>query len=89
MAFSAIRFKFLPAVIILFSNIYRYSTVHTSDAMFIIGGETREPRTGASSTIYRFQNGKWTEFQNNNALRVWHRAITIHDQVMIIGGTSS
>ena len=83
MAFSAIRFKFLPAVIILFSNIYFYSTVHTSDAMFIIGGETRGPWASSSNGIYQLKNGKWTEFQNNNAKRVWHRAITIHDQVMI------
>ena len=63
-----------------FSEISRYSTTQTSDAVYIIGGRyTRD-------IVAEFKNDQWRRLANLNQGRDGHGSITIGGQTMIIGG---
>ena len=67
-------------LIINLRRIYEYSTAHTIDSTFIIGGgETRE-------IIARFKDKQWKRMQNLKFPRASHGSITIGGQVIITGG---
>ena len=67
-------------LIINLRRIYEYSTAHTIDSTFIIGGgETRE-------IIARFKDKQWKRMQNLKFPRALHGSITIGGQVIITGG---
>ena len=56
-----------------------YSTTHTSDAVFIIGG--------GSNTVAEFKDHKWRRMENLNEKRYQGGSITFTGQTMIIGGS--
>ena len=69
-----------------FSELNRFTTAHTSNAVYIIGGEVDGSH---SETIYQFTDGKWSEHKTFNQVRSNHGTIKIGDEVMIIGGRGS
>ena len=75
------------------SQIYRYSTFSTSNAVFIIGGQKAIDSDNTdflqtSDTIYQFADDVWSLARNLNNKRSWHGSIAVGDEVMIIGGRS-
>ena len=64
----------------LFSRMYYYSATQTSDAAYIIGGETSQ------NVIAEFKNDKWRRLDDLNTGRYAHGSITLGSQTMIIGG---
>ena len=67
----------------LFSRIVYYSTTHTSDAAYIIGGYYSQ------NVIAEFKNGQWRPLDDLNTGRYVHGSITSESQTMIIGGYTS
>ena len=75
------------------SQIYRYTTVSTSNAVFIIGGQKALDNQNTdflqtSDTIYQFKDDVWSVARNLNKKRSWHGSIAVGDEVMILGGRS-
>ena len=70
-----------PAVNFVLRGIYRYSTTHTSDAVFIIGGR----HTG--NIVAEFRDFKWKPIATLRQGRNSHGSITFGGQTVIIGGT--
>ena len=65
---------------IILSYISDYSTAHTDDAIYIIGGgESR-------FTVAQFKNDQWQKLSNLQRGRHSHGSIKIADQIVIIGG---
>ena len=63
-----------------FSSISQYSTVHTTDAVFIIGGfETQD-------IIAEFKDDQWRRMSDLRKERWLHGSITLEGQTMIVGG---
>ena len=67
---------------IILSYISDYSTAHTDDAIYIIGGVTGESR----STVAQYKNDQWQKLSNLQRGRHLHGSIKIADQIVIIGG---
>ena len=67
----------------LFSYIAYYSTTHTSDAVYIIGGGSTQ------NVIAEFKNDQWRRLDDLNKGRYAHGSISIGRQTMIIGGYTS
>ena len=63
-----------------FSQVYDYSTAHTADAVFIIGGHCN------SGNVAKYEDDEWTIFGKLNHARWEHSSITINDQTIIVGG---
>ena len=73
------------------SLISRYTTVSTSNAIFIIGGQKEVDQAvdkDISDTIYQFKDDVWSLARNLNKKRCWHASIAVGDEVMILGGSS-
>ena len=67
------------------SEFYRYTTVHTSDAVFLIGGEKDLIQ---SDTIYQFKDDLWSVAKTLNNARSWGTSILVGNDVMIVSGRS-
>ena len=67
-------------VIIIFRGIYHYSTTHTSEAVFIIGGH----HTG--NIVAEFRDNQWQQVATLKQGRSRHGSITFGGQTVIIGG---
>ena len=63
-----------------FSEIRGYSTAHTADAVFIIGGLCNE------ENVVQYKDDVWTKVGELNQRRLYHSSISINDQTMIVGG---
>lgn len=63
-----------------YSNIYHYSTAHTVDAVYILGGATTQ------NIIAEYKDDQWRHLGNLNHGRYHHGSITIQDKIMIVGG---
>ena len=63
-----------------FSRIIGYSTSHTSDAAYIIGGSYTQ------NVVAQYKDGQWRQCENLYRGRRYSGAITIGVQTMIIGG---
>ena len=67
----------------MFSYISHYSTAHSSDAAYIIGGfNTPDPE----SRVFAFRDDQWNQLDNLNKGRDGHGSITVGSQTMIVGG---
>ena len=66
-----------------FSGIEGYSTAHTSDTVYIIGGWYTK------NTVAEFKDGAWRKLANLNQGRRGHGSISIGDETMIIGGENT
>ena len=66
----------------LFRRIAYYSTTHTTDAVYIIGGVDSE------NVIAEFKNDQWRQLDDLNTGRYRHGSISIGTETMIIGGAS-
>ena len=64
----------------LFRGIYHYSTTHTAEAVFIIGGY----HTG--NIVAEFRDDKWQQIATLKQGRSRHGSITFGGQTVIIGG---
>ena len=62
------------------SRIGIYSTAHSSDAVYIIGG------IDSPSIVAEFKDDKWRRLDNLNQKRDGHGSITVEGQTMIVGG---
>ena len=65
---------------IVFSSIAFYSTVSTSDAAYIIGGEY------TAKIIAEFKNNIWRQMGTLAKGRDSHGSISLNDEFMVIGG---
>ena len=65
-----------------FSRIAEYSTAHTPDAAYIIGGLNVE------NQVSEFRNDEWRRLDDLNKGRNRHASITVGSQTMIVGGVS-
>ena len=63
-----------------YEGIYYYSTTHTSDAVFIIGGH----HTG--NIVAEFRDNQWQQIATLKQGRSRHGSITFGGQTVIIGG---
>ena len=63
-----------------FSQIAYYSTAHTSDAVYIIGGYYTD------KIVAEFKDNQWSSLQNLNQGRYSQGSITVGDETMVIGG---
>ena len=63
-----------------FRGISVYSTTHTSDAVYIIGGRHTK------DIVAEFKDDQWRRLANLNQGRQAHSSITVEGQTMIIGG---
>ena len=66
----------------LFSRIAYYSTTHTSDTVYIIGGVVTE------NLVAEFYNNQWRRLGGLNKGRYRHGSISIGSETMIIGGAT-
>ena len=66
-----------------FSRIAEYSTAHSPDAAYIIGG------ISVGNLVAEFKNGEWRQLDNLNKARDRHASITVGSQTMIVGGAKS
>ena len=69
--------------ITLFSRISEYSTAHSPDAAYIIGGIYTQ------NLVAEFKNDQWRQLDDLNKGRMRHGSITIGTQTMIVGGGTS
>ena len=65
------------------TGIYHYSTTHTTDAVFIIGG----PNTG--NIAAEFRDHQWKHVADLKQARSGHSSIPFGSQTIIIGGQNS
>ena len=65
---------------IIFSDIYAYSTASTSEAAYIIGGRSTE------GVIAEFKNYSWRRMGKLVNGRSHHASITLNDETMVVGG---
>ena len=65
-----------------FSKIWGYSSTHTIDAVYIIGGYSK------SNVVAQFKENKWHQLPNLQQGRQGHGSIKIGIQTIIIGGSS-
>ena len=73
-------YPYLPLDFLI--GIHQYSTAHTVDSVFIIGGYH-----GRFSYIFaQFKDDQWSQFGYLNQRRCQHGSITINRQTMVIGG---
>ena len=72
-----------PPILTLFSRISQYSTAHSPDAAYIIGG------TYTANLVAEFKNDEWRQLDDLNKGRYAHGSITIGTQTMIVGGATS
>ena len=75
------RFDRRLGILIFFRGIYHYSTTHTDDAVFIIGGY----HTG--NIVAEFKDFTWQQVATLRQARSRHASITLGRQTIIIGGT--
>ena len=66
-----------------YDKIFGYSTTHTSDAVFILGGGEREQDY---NIVYRFKNDQWTKMSDLQQGRINHASILIGTETVVIGG---
>ena len=71
---------FLITMKIHLSSINRYSTAHTYDASYIIGGSY------ADNIIAQYKDDQWKRLTDLNRGRYGHGSISIGSETMIIGG---
>ena len=65
------------------SFIAYYSTTHTPEAVYIIGGRY------TTNIVAKYKDNNWSKLTNNlNKGREGHNSITIGTQTMIIGGVT-
>ena len=64
----------------LFSRISEYSTAHSQDAAYIIGGWYTQ------NLVAEFRNDQWAQLDDLNKGRSYHGSITVGAQTMIVGG---
>ena len=67
---------------LILRRVSHYSTVSTSDAVYVIGGKYTR------STIAQFQNGQWNELEDLATGRYRHGSILVDDKTIVIGGAS-
>ena len=63
-----------------FSSIASYSTTHSPNATYIIGGTTTK------NVVAEFKNDQWRQLDDLKKGRSGHGSITIGAQTMILGG---
>ena len=63
-----------------FRSIRYYSTAHTSEAVYIIGGYHTQ------DIVAEFKDNAWRQLDNLNLGRNGHGSITVGGQTMIVGG---
>ena len=66
-----------------FRYIGYYSTAHTSDAVYIIGG------ISTKDIVAEFKDDAWRQLENLNLGRYGHGSITVAGQTMIVGGNTT
>ena len=71
--------------LIIFRRIYAYSTVSTSTAAYIIGGNASDRK----DIITEFKNDSWLQFGTLTKGRYYHGSISMGERFMVIGGLSS
>ena len=64
------------------SRIYDYSTAHTSDAVYVIGGGY------TPDIVAEYKDDQWRLLDNLNQGRRGHGSITVGGKTMVIGGRS-
>ena len=62
--------------------IFDYTTAHTSDAVYVIGG------VFFSKIVAQFKDLKWSRLADLHQGRSRHNSITVKGQTMILGGDS-
>ena len=67
----------------MFRGIYHYSTTHTPDAVFIIGGHW----TG--NIVAEFKENQWRRLADLKQPRSRHGSIMLGDQTIIFGGKTT
>ena len=68
---------------IVFREMIAYSTASTSEAAYIIGGQTTQ------AIIAEFKNDGWLQFGTLTQGRQYHGSITLGDETMVVGGYGS
>ena len=66
--------------ITLFSRISEYSTAHSPDAAYIIGGYPNK------NLVAEFRDDRWAQLDDLNKGRHAHGSITVGTRTMIVGG---
>ena len=64
----------------IFSNLMRYSTASTADAVYIIGGQHTE------DIIAEFKDNNWRQLGNLRRGRYNHNSLAIDNQIISVGG---
>ena len=65
-----------------FSRIHSYSTVSTSDAVYIVGGDY------TPDIVAEYNDDRWRLLDHLKQGRHGHGSVMVGDQTMIIGGRS-
>ena len=65
-------------------GIWAYGIINRGTSVIIFGGECTS--TGSSSRVVKYAFDSWTQIGNLQSYRNGHRAVSINDQVYIIGG---
>ena len=68
---------------VYFRGIYHYSTTHTSDAVFIIGGHD------TNNIVAEFRDNQWQQIATLNRGRSQHGSISLGLLTVIIGGETT
>lgn len=66
--------------------IYGYTTSHTPEAVYILGGIKGAYAHDYTSAVSKFQNNIWSELQPLSYARGRFGSITIGGQTLILGG---
>ena len=66
----------------MFRRISHFSTAHSPDAAYIIGGYH------TPNLVAEFRNDQWAQLDDLNKGRSYHGSITVGAQTMIVGGYS-
>ena len=66
-----------------FRQIDSYSTAHTADAAYVIGGYQGGYHT---TGIFEFKNDEWRKYGDLQTGRQYHGSISIEHQTMVLGG---
>ena len=69
--------------ILSFRQIDSYSTAHTADAVYVIGGYQGGYHT---TGIFEFKNDEWKKYGDLQTGRQYHGSISIEHQTMVLGG---
>ena len=71
----------------LLAKTYYYSTSHTSDAAYIIGGRTYYHPDPNLNIVAEYKENKWRRLPDLKNPRYEHRSIAIGAKTMVVGGT--